>query len=284
MRFSMKMNRSVLALSSLCAVGVVSVSLAGCGGGTSSAVSQNPTRIVTGESETVGGASVVSWAKLDSLDKVLEAGVTIPLSVIANPPDPAGARSTRHAGHDSEDAVGPAGAFVVIDFPDAVKNTTFLNHYEMHWNPDGHPPFELYSEAHFDLHFYNQTVAQVLAITPPDTIAPAANRIPTGYIYPGVQETVPQMGVHALADSEFAPGAPPFSASMVLGYYQGKMTFVEPMITQARLLSKQPITLTVPQPAVLGQSTRYPTKFTAVYDASLDAYQCTFSDFVTVTQ
>ena len=171
----------------------------------------------------------------------------------------------------------------MIDFPEEVQNTTFLNHYEMHWNPNGHEP-ERYAAPHFDFHFYNQDVAQVKAVTAPDTIAPNANQIPTGYVYPGVMATVPEMGVHAVAGSEFAPGAPPFSASMVLGYYKGKMTFVEPMITQAALLTKQTITLNIPRPEVLGQTTRYPTKFTAVYDAQLDAYQCTLSDFVTVTQ
>jgi hypothetical protein len=284
MRFVNTNSVRPAALFSVATFAAISLSLsAGCGGSSSNTTLPAGTRIVTGETETVSGATVATWARLDAANSVLEAGVTVPLSVIANPPAPEPVRSTRHAGHSSEVTVGPAGAFVVIDFPDEVKATTFLNHYEMHWNPDGHEP-ERYEVPHFDLHFYNQTPEQVKAVTAPDTIAPNANQIPTGYVYPGVMATVPEMGVHAAFGGEFAPGAEPFSASMILGYYKGKMTFVEPMITQTALLAKQTITLDVPRPEVLGQSTRYPTKFTAVYDSGLDAYQCTFSDFVTMNQ
>jgi hypothetical protein len=224
---------------------------------------------------------------MDAANRVIESGVTVPFSLIQNPPTPVLNRVTRHAGHDHRadevEAVGPAGAFVVVDFPDVVKQTTYLNHFELHWNPAGHPPDDIYGAAHFDLHFYNDTVAQVLAIAPPDPVAPASNRIPTGYVYAGAEQTVPQMGVHAVPLSDLAPGAE-FSASMILGYYNGRMNFVEPMITQNTFLSKQAVTLTVPQPAVLGQATRYPTKFTATYDAAINAYQCTFSEFVNVSQ
>jgi hypothetical protein len=279
-------SRRSVVLSTASVIAALSFSLAGCGGGSNSTTLAGPTRIVTGQSQVVSGATVTTWGRLDATDTVIAAGVTLPLSVLQNPPAPVVNRG-RHAGHDDRetetDTVGPAGAFIVTDFPAAVKQTTYLNHFEMHWNPDGHPPAR-YAARHFDFHFYNIPVAEVLAITPPDPVAPAANRIPEGYIYTGAQDTVPQMGVHAVDSSEFAPGAPPFLASMILGYYNGRMNFVEPMITQAALLNKQTITLNVPRPAVLGQATRYPTKFTATYNASLDAYECVFTDFVNVTQ
>lgn len=277
--------RFSLSLGAFAALSVpLSLAGTGCGGGSSSVTSPGITRVVTGETETIGGATVATWARLDASDKVLEAGVTLPLSVIRNPPAPSASRtvsagSTRH----TEGQTGPAGSFVDLEFPQAVQQSTFLNHFEMHWNPAGHPP-DRYFVPHFDLHFYNQTLNEVAAVTAPDTVAPASSRIPTGYLYTGVEQTVPQMGGHAVAASEFAPGALPFSASMVLGYYRGRMTFVEPMITQATLLTKETITMSVPQPAVLGQATRYPTKFTAVYSPELDAYQCTFTDFANVTQ
>lgn len=282
-----RVNRRSVVLSAVGAFSALTFSAAGCGGGSNSVSLPGPTRIVTGQSQTVSGATVSTWARLDATDTVIEAGVTLPLSIIQNPPAPVINRATRHAGHehraDEIEAVGPAGAFVVTDFPDIVKQTTYLNHFELHWNPIGHPPAR-YGAAHFDFHFYNDTVAEVLAITPPDPVAPAANRIPTGYIYTGPQETVPQMGVHAVNASELDPNAPPFLASMILGYYNGNMNFVEPMITQAALLNKQSITLAVPRPAVLGMATRYPTKFTATYSQELNAYQCTFTDFVNVSQ
>jgi hypothetical protein len=284
MQSSHNLNRRTAIFFSLGTIITLSASVAGCGGGSNSITSPGNTRIVSGQSQTINGATVTSWAKLDGTDKVIEAGVTLPFAVLQNPPAPETNHSTRHAGHDHEEGgVGPAGAFVVVGFPDAVKQSTYFDHFEMHWNPAGHPP-ERYAAPHFDLHFYNDTLDEVRQITAPDTVVPAADRIPEGYVYPGVNETVPEMGVHAFDASEFAPGAPPFSTSMILGYYKGRMNFIEPMVTQAAFLTKQPISVSVPRPAVLGQSTRYPTKFTAVYSPELNVYQCKFSDFVSVNQ
>ncbi|MES2464358.1 MAG: cytochrome C [Armatimonadota bacterium] len=287
MQSLLRVSRRSVVLSAVGTLAALSFTVAGCGGGSNTTTIAGPTRIVTGQSQTVSGATSGTWARLDATNAVIEAGVTVPFSLIQNPPAAEVHRATRHAGHDDSTievgTVGPAGSFIVVEFPSIVKQNTYLNHFEMHWNPEGHPPAR-YAAKHFDLHFYHSSVAEVLTITPPDLVPPAANRIPAGYIYPGAQETVPQMGVHAVDGSEFAPGAPPFLASMILGYFNGNMHFIEPMITQAALLTKQTITLNVPRPAVLGMATRYPTKFTATYSAELDAYQFVFTDFVNVSQ
>ena len=61
-----------------------------------------------------------------------------------------------------------------------------------------------------------------------------------------------------------------------------QMHFIEPMVSRERLLERTDFELPVPMPEVLGQATRYPTRFVAEYDADLDAYHLVFSDFIDV--
>jgi hypothetical protein len=248
---------------------LLAAATSGCGGGSENDFGAGDTRLVTGATQTVDGAPVSTWARLTrDNDTVVEVGVTMPLSLAQNLP---------------EAGSGPAGAVAVLDFPDAVKSSTFFNHFELNAEPEGHPPAQ-YGAAHFDLHFYAVPEAAVRQVAPPDPVAPAADRVPAGYAYPGPQATVPEMGVHALPIAELAPGAPPFTASMIVGFYNGEMTFLEPMVTQEKLLQKQSFTLDVPRPAVLGRSTRYPTRFAAIFDAQANAYHFVFTEFVSVAQ
>jgi hypothetical protein len=258
--------------------GIVAGSLAGCTGGRDDAFSNLPTttgsstRLVQGAQQQVAGAgTVATWARVDRNDVVMEVGATIPLALAQNM-------------SNLQPGTGPAGALVSLPFPAQVRSSTFFNHFQVQAEPEGHPPFPRYGAAHFDLHFYAVPEEQVRQVTAPDLTPPAPERVPAGYTYPGVEQAVPEMGVHALANAEFAPGAAPFSATMVLGYYRGQMTFLEPMVTQALLLQRQSFTLPVPRPAVLGRSTRYPTRFTATFVPESNTYQFVFSDFVAVTQ
>lgn len=280
---------------------------AGCGsGGDTSPVtaSASATTQTTGGSVTIGTSRVETFAitRNDS-GQITEVGFTIPAALVALPPAPiTGGRArsccdfgtlfahTKSFKTRAEATVpapsstdtytpGPLGAFVSLPFPEAVQRETFLNHLELHWNPSGHEP-ERYGVPHFDFHFYGVPESEVRGVVPPETQAPAPERVPDTYAYPGVEAIVPQMGVHAIDRSEFAPGAAPFGATMILGYWHGQMTFVEPMITQELLLRKEPIALTIPKPTVLGRTTRYPTQFTAVYDATRETYVCTLSEFV----
>lgn len=250
----------------------------GCGGGGNDSAT---TRIVAGPTKAVDGGVTSSWAKLDASNQVIEAGLTLPLAAIETPSESTHRSATRHAGTRHE--TGPAGSFLTLDFPEVVQQTAYLNHFELHWNPNGHEP-ERYAAPHFDFHFYGVPMTEVAQVTAPDPVAPDPSRVPAGYFYAGREACVPQMGVHAVDTAEFAPDAAPFRASMILGYYNGKMTFVEPMITRAALLEKQPIEMTIPRPAVLGRVTRYPTHVSITFDSGLNAYRCVFTDFVAVTQ
>lgn len=247
-----------LGMAALLAVGLAV--LPGCGG------DDDGPEILTGESQTVFGSQVTSWAQLSDNGEVEQVGFTLPIGSIQN-------------------AQGEVRAPVaVLQFPQQVKAQTFIDHVEINWNEHGHPPQGVFTRPHFDVHFYHQTRAQVQAINCSDLTAPAANRIPQGYALPPVltsQQCVPQMGFHASPGHVFAPGYE-FSREMILGYYGGNLTFVEPMVTRELLQQKQSFSLAIPAPQEVGVHTRYPTQFTAEWDEEEQAYHFVLSNFVVV--
>ena len=261
-------GRSRAAAAGFAVAMAIMIGAAGCGGsgGNVDDESGDPTFAVVGATQTVSGAQVSSWARVDRNGVVQEVGVTLPLAVARNPP----------ASHGS----GPAGAHAVLPFPAAARNGTYFNHFELQWEPEGHPP-ALFSVPHFDLHFYAVSPDEVEAVTAQDPVAPAPERVPAGYLYTG--QSVPEMGVHAIPLALVNSGQP-FTTAMIAGFYGGSMTFLEPMVTQEFLLQRQNVVMDVPRPAVLGRATRYPTRFRATYQASTDSYDLVFSDFVTVTR
>lgn len=224
---------------------------------------------IAGTTQQVCGAPVRTWATVDSHQQVVSVGVTFPLSIIKSPPAKPGA--------------GPVGAVAVLNFPKVVRDTTYFNHFELQWNPNGHPPACCLGVPHFDMHFYHVPVSAEMKVTAHDPAPPAAKYIPAGYIYPGPNLSVPQMGVHAQTAADSAPGCR-LTKSMVVGYYGGRMTFIEPMVTRVILLQAHSFALPVPQPAALGLATRYPTKFEATFDPKAQAYNLVFSGFKACTK
>jgi hypothetical protein len=87
---------------------------------------------------------------------------------------------------------------------------------------------------------------------------------------------VPQMGMHSLLTSEMESTSL-FRGTMVIGYYQGKAIFIEPMITKEMLLEQKAFDL--PIPAIPGLTGNRPRTFRAEYDTTQKAYRFVFSDF-----
>ena len=69
---------------------------------------------------------------------------------------------------------------------------------------------------------------------------------------------VPQMGMHSLLTSEMESTGL-FRGTMVIGYYQGKPVFIEPMITKEMLLEQKAFEL--PIPAIPGLAGNRPRSF-----------------------
>ncbi|HZR83438.1 MAG TPA: hypothetical protein VFD92_20255 [Candidatus Binatia bacterium] len=276
---------------------------AGCGGGGSGGDGggASETTVVAGDTQELFGGPVSLWARL-AADGSLEAvGMTMPFAAIANAPvAPAGTAAAAGCGHQRASLAsasasadggggaphgsgdGPAGAVAVLKFPDVVREQTVFDHLELHWNPSGHEPENIYGRPHYDFHFYTVPVSDVLAVDCANPVQPSPDRMPPGYALP--PGCVPEMGQHAIdpRSPEYAAVDAKFSATFLIGFWDGGLTFLEPMVTKEFLMGTPDFDFDIPVPAAFGRSTAYPTHFTASFDASAEAYEMEFTDFVAV--
>ena len=147
--------------------------------------------------------------------------------------------------------------------PKALAVTPFT-HALLDWNPSGHEPEPIYGEPHFDFHFYMQTEAERLAIPLYEQAkekfdnAPAAGYMPPTYINPG--GGVPQMGAHWIDVTTPELNGQLFTQTFLMGSYDGKVTFWEPMITEKFIRDNESFERTIPQPTKYQKAGWYPTK------------------------
>jgi len=229
---------------------------------------------VEGQKVDFNGAKVTTWAKLDAKGVVKEVGFTLPYAAVENAPTSGGS-------HDHP-------ILLVADFPEVVRATTFINHFGFDWMPGGHEPSR-YTTPHFDFHFYGVDKATVAAVDCSNATQPNPAELPEGWVPPAPPDMpdprlacVPKMGYHSMPVTEFdanGPKAGLFDKVMLAGYYDGKFTFIEPMVTKAALEKKEGFSLPVPQPRSVGRATLYPTSFKATYDADAKAYEFVLGDF-----
>jgi len=250
-----------------CLIGFVAT-LAACG-------KEVPIVEVSGECVEVFQAQLCTWARMQG-DRVVDIGAMVPLASIENAPK------------DAPMAWPPVPA-AALALPAAAQQGTGLTHLTMLWESMGHPPGP-YLTPHFDFHFYTISPGERAAMDCADLSKPAS--LPAGYSLPDVELPpplatligvntlvglcVPQMGMHSLLTTELESTGP-FRGTMVIGYYQGKPIFVEPMITQTMLLEKSAFQLSVP--TIPGMAGNYPRAFRAEYDEQQRAYRFVFSGF-----
>jgi hypothetical protein len=144
-------------------------------------------------------------------------------------------------------AHGPMTEYL-LELP--ARNRSPFRFVELDWNPMGHGA--PYTAPHFDFHFYTIPVEERNGIDPTDPAfatkaanLPAADLIPSGYVSSHqlvgktpAEVSVPRMGLHwlDLSSPELPPQSRPFTATYIVGTWDGKVIFQEPMITRAFIL------------------------------------------------
>jgi hypothetical protein len=208
----------------------------------------------------MGNGTVRSWLKLNKSGHPESMGVTLSetaLTGLAKTP-PKGALK------------GMEGMPYTLTLPKEAAATGF-DHIGLDWNPHGHPPKGVYDKPHFDVHFYHSTQAELKKITATGTDLtrcnkrPAAKYLPAGYIMPP-DTAVAQMGAHAIDAGTPELNGQPFTHTLVYGYYDGKVNFIEPMVTKEFLESKTNVTVAIKQPMVYQKRGYYPTSYSIRYD------------------
>lgn len=145
----------------------------------------------------------------------------------------------------------------------------------LNWEPHGHPP-GAWSVPHFDVHFYLVDFEAIAAIRTGtcnnggihcDDMETALMPVPGQYVPTGhgsVGATVAAMGDHLinLATPELAQENPTdFTHTFIYGAYDGEITFLEPMITRAFLLSGANGCYPVKQPEAWQTGGYYPPEY-----------------------
>lgn len=170
---------------------------------------------------------------------------------------------------------------VSLDYPAEAGRTPF-KHQFMGFAAHGHEPIGIYDVPHFDLHFYTSTEAERVAITPFDTIkaanVPTAAYFPAAYFPAGL---VPQMGVHWLDATAPELSGATFTETFIWGSFDGKITFLEPMITKKFIEDTHNYEVALKQPAQYDQPGKYyPTKHGFAHDHDKGEYRFFLSGFV----
>jgi len=214
--------------------------------------------IFRGPAIKVHGGKAWTWVQLDSQGNPLRAAVTIDDKAMNSVPVGTGHDGGGHDMMDNMWTLKFHAKGIVLPF----------NHVGMGWNPNGHEPENIYTQPHFDFHFYSMTPDEVAAIPVYEAAKekfdnrPAPEYFPATYINPG--GGVPMMGAHWIDVTSPEFHGQLFTQTFIFGSYDGKVTFYEPMITKAFLLANSNYERDIPQPAKVQQTGYYPTKMRVV--------------------
>lgn len=209
----------------------------------------------TGETKAVGDGVAYSWVRLNNMNRPISIGVTFTESALSGLPD--------------------ASTEYYLQLPEVATHAPF-NHFALDWNPQGHFPQQFYGVPHFDFHFYMISSQQQGQITTTGADAarvmkkPAAQYIPQGYQL--APPAVPLMGMHWVRPDFPEFHGHPFTQSLIYGSYNGRISFIEPMITRAFFLAKTNVDQPIYQPKAFQVSGYYPIRYSITYDATRHLY------------
>jgi hypothetical protein len=223
-----------------------------------------------GATRPLGSGTVRSWVTLDGAGKPVAVGLTFDESAFKTAP--------------TELPRGQEGIEINLPLPKEAAATAF-DHIGFDWNPMGHPPANIYTVPHFDIHFYTITTEEQQRITAQgDDVAkcyikPGEEYVPAGYILPP-DTAVPRMGAHWIDPKSNELNGQPFTRTFLYGNYDGKIIFYEPMIAKSFFETKTNLAEYIKLPAKYAKSGYYPTKYSVRYDAARKEYTVALEDMV----
>jgi hypothetical protein len=165
----------------------------------------------------------------------------------------------------------------------------------VNWNPEGHlaPAPPVWSAPHFDFHFFLADSSLIRGIrTGPcaefihcDDFARAQRplppeQLPEGYIDVGA--AVAGMGNHLVdsRDPELADPSLGFSRTFIYGTYDGRLIFLEPMVSHAYLASRPQACTPLRTPPAVATPGWYPTRYCVRHDAAEGTHRVSLEGLV----
>ena len=139
----------------------------------------------------------------------------------------------------------------------------------------------------FDIHAYVISPQQRDAITDQGSDlekaykTPADDFIPVGYV-PAPDSAEPCMGVHWVdpTAAEFQGDPHGFSHTLIYGFYDGVMAFMEPMVSLDFLKSQATVEQEFARPKRYSQPRLYPTRYRITYHPETQEHRISLLEFV----
>jgi len=145
------------------------------------------------------------------------------------------------------------------------------------WNPQGHEPPEIYGLPHFDFHFYFIPDAARHAIKCMDEDTSKCMKQPgsdmIAQYYVPTPAGVPMMGWHWLDSRSPELHGEKFTSTFIEGYYNGKMIFLEPMITREFFMNNGSVNQLLSMPKKFAYKGWYPGKYVLTHDKAAKVYR-----------
>lgn len=245
-------------------------------------------RLAYGAPKPLGAGVARTFVTRDDAGTVLSLGVALSAAAMAGLPQ------TPMPGM-------PSAAMLTLDLPAAAAGTGY-NHVMLDWNPAGHEPEHVYTHPHFDFHFFQITPAERDAMNPGNPefgtragIFPTAPFVPADFAaasvlanVPPAAAAVPLMGMHWLntksPELQLPPNNQQFTSTFIYGSYDGRVIFVEPMITKAFIESAkqrpQGITFPLSVPKQVAVTGLYPAAYSITYNTSANEYRISLDGLV----
>lgn len=227
---------------------------------------------IVGDTMDMGNGTARTWVHIDKDGKPDQVGITLTETAL---------EGLQTAKPDN----GMDGYEFTLKLPKEASILPF-DHIGIDWNPKGHTPAPIYTVPHFDFHFYMITPAERMTIDPAGEgmklcqKKPAPTALPKDYIYAPDSE-IKYMGSHWVDVNTPELHGKPFTQTFIYGSYNGKVAFIEPMITMEYLKSKPNVSYKVPQPQKLNYKGKmYPTKYHIRYLPDRKEYQILLDGFV----
>jgi hypothetical protein len=234
---------------------IITAIAAFCLASISAQAKSNTVKTEPGEAKQIGNGMATSWVELKEDGKPVSIGVTFDKGMLTGLP-----------GEDTE---------YVLALPHASLTGFYLMGID--WNPNGHIPPGIYDVPHFDFHFYlvDQGVRDGITATGSNLELirkkPMDAYIPQGYVFAPESER-PLEGVHWVDMSRPEFHGKPFTATFIYGFYNGTMSFLEPMVTTKYLQTRPSLTEKVNLPTAFAQPGYYPTRYSVTYDKLTGKY------------
>ncbi|MBD0254985.1 MAG: DUF5602 domain-containing protein [Cytophagales bacterium] len=216
-------------------------------------------KVYYGKEETLGGGKARSFVELNGQGNPVRFGVAISEAALNGLP---------------HEMVG-----VTLEMPAQAAATGF-KYVDLGYMPHGHEPQGIYTEPHFDIHFYNITNGERLNILPTGEAKfnhyPPQGYLPAGFVPAGA---VPQMGMH-WADAtggEFQGKG--FTQTFLYGSFDSKVIFYEPMVATAYLKNVKNDRFSIKQPQKFAAAGNYPQSYNIRHDQGAKQYEITLEEF-----